>query len=724
MPVLAENVLPALQQLYDSGRRYEFLAQAHRLLAAAPVAPELACLTLRALVELGLGGPALELLQLRRDLGGTAEERAALRASLAALPSGRVPWSELEATFQQNLAALATGRPEWQDAEARLRAVLGPIHLYRSRSGHHLLSRRAPGKVREWLVDLRAPETQSDMSPVAHRKRARAAVLGTRLGPLLPALYRQSQHVELWYSHPLYLLEPDWAVFAAWLHCADHTAWLVDPRVYVFVGPDAVADCARRWAQNPRLVLPGWLMDFTGQERLEDELHTAIRQAVQCDKAEYEQLCARLAERYRTRDAAYWAARFQPPGPILAVTSRFTTMLQYSTRDVLAALAAQGYQTELLIESSDHELLRPADLLRAILDLDPLLVIALDRARHAMAYLPRNLPYLLWIQDPLSELLSRAAGASVGPYDFVCGYYRRRCVDELGYPAERFMPTKVPVSTAVFHDAPLAAETARRYAADLCYVGHGSQPMEALYQKARAKYPPILHPQLAEVYARVQALLDADAERTGFTHLDALLRSVASAGKISFIDLAHRLYDVGRRQQTLAWVAAWAHQTGRRFRIYGRGWEQHPTLAEFAAGPIEHGEPLRCVYRAAPLALQLMPSGYLHQRSFEAVASGALPLTRYVLDDFGGRPLGQYVAQRDSVPAVEAAANIFPGFERVVFRTPAEFATLAETLLADESRRCQILSDFRTVVLREFTYTTVMRDVMSAFREALCRLSC
>ncbi len=50
---------------------------------------------------------------------------------------------------------------------------------------------------------------------------------------------------------------------------------------------------------------------------------------------------------------------------------------------------------------------------------------------------------------------------------------------------------------------------------------------------------------------------------------------------------AYRLYDILFRRQTLRWVAGWAEQTDRRFRLYGRGWSDDPLLAKYAVGPIE-----------------------------------------------------------------------------------------------------------------------------------------
>ncbi len=719
----SQETLSELCRLYQSPRKYEFIRRSHAALAETAEAPELARLTLRCLCELGLGGPALELLQNRRDLGLSAAERTTLRASCAALPNGRIPWSECEQTFRNNLAALARGRPQWQGAGPRLQAAVASLQLYRSVQGSYFLSRRDPGGLRVWLADLGGGEAEPQPRSPPRGRLGPTAVIGARVGTMLERIHQDTCHVALWYSHPLYLLEPDPACFAAWLHCEDHSAWLGDERVYVLVGPDVADQCIRLLERKRGLLAPTRLVNYCPQLSVAEELRAATQRLAARERAEFRHLQDELEERYRDRNAAYWAARFRPPGPVFAISSRYTTMLQYSARDALAALEEQGYATHLLLEASDHEQLRRSDICRAVLELDPLVVISIDHGRHEMPFLPRNLPFLCWIQDQLPELLCRGAGEAVGPFDLVCGYCRERCITEFGYPADRFLSVVVPVSTRIFHDGPLDAESAARYGADLCYVGHGSEPLEAVYQNARSRYPIALHPHLEEVYRRVCRVLNEQQAAGPEIATGELIRSISGDGGIRLTEFAYQAYDRGRRHQTLEWAAAWARRHRRRLRIYGRGWEKHPALGQFAAGPVEHGEPLRQAYRGSALTLQLMPEGYLHQRAFEALASGCLPLTRYCPADFAGRSVEAFLAERPSGRLATSNAAVFPGLERVVFGSPTEFSDLAEKYLSNTDQRVEVLGELRAVVLRNFTYTAIMQQIMNSWRASIERLA-
>jgi len=107
-----------------------------------------------------------------------------------------------------------------------------------------------------------------------------------------------------------------------------------------------------------------------------------------------------------------------------------------------------------------------------------------------------------------------------------------------------------------------------------------------------------------------------------------------------------RIYDRMFRHQTLEWVATWARARGRTFAIHGQGWGQHPTLREFARGEVPSGRPLRALYQASAIGLQVNGYGSLHQRLLDGLASGACMICRYNPLDFVRRP---FIALRDVI---------------------------------------------------------------------------
>jgi hypothetical protein len=221
------------------------------------------------------------------------------------------------------------------------------------------------------------------------------------------------------------------------------------------------------------------------------------------------------------------------------------------------------------------------------------------------------------------------------------------------------------------------------------------------------------------------------------------------------------------RHEALEWVARWARCTGRSLRIYGNGWSTHPTLAEFAAGPADNGRELLCIYRASRINLQLMPAGFIHQRSLDGMAAGGFFLTRLCPHDLRGTTLrrldasvrelgiattdellvsGDAGLQRllrdylgDSLTVVDHHKydllaqirlnaellypdEVFPDFPGIVFDSADEFAATADRFLNDEPRRYDIARQMHNVVVERFNYRSTLdhflRSMAAYLRQA------
>jgi hypothetical protein len=87
------------------------------------------------------------------------------------------------------------------------------------------------------------------------------------------------------------------------------------------------------------------------------------------------------------------------------------------------------------------------------------------------------------------------------------------------------------------------------------------------------------------------------------------------------------------RHQTLRWVS----DLGVDLRIYGRGWDGHPTLAKHARGTADNATQLSAIYRASRINLQTVVTGAVHQRLLDGLAAGGFFLIRRTPIDTVGR---------------------------------------------------------------------------------------
>lgn len=720
--------MATLGDLIQNGRYSDFMRNVTGVLRQQTVAPDMAKAAIALLLRIGLGGPARELLQLRDDLDPSDPAIAPLREQARATQSGRVTWTSLDRNFRGNLQALRPRRPELAaKLEALARSELPALHLYQGVDGQYFLTRRNAGDYREWLPPLSSLAEEPGLKLPPRGQMGATALVGVRHGNVLRAVAQQTADLLHGMSMPIYLIVPEQWWLAAWLHTDDYAALLADPRLLLFAGSGAVGDLRTFFSENTEITLPLHTINLSGDADLGAAVQSAIAAETQRRRLAIHTTKQALREHYAPRDAAHWASRFNGKLRILAVTSRFTSVLQYSTRDAMAALSDLGHETRIVKEAANHHSFTPLAIGREIADFEPDVVFLIDHTRLTHAYLPPNLPTLTWIQDPLAHLLSRESGESIGAFDFVCGFYRNRCVEEFQYPADQFCNALVPVSTHAFHDGPVPDDECAQFACDIMYAGSYKDSPEEHIAKFLSQSEPVMGP-LINALAQEAARRVLDGESLLEWEASELIRTMAAALGIPIDEtqreqLTHfvllRTYDLHFRGQTLDWVARWATEHGRTFRLYGSGWENHPKLRDFAVGHVEHGEPLRRAYACAKLSLQTTPSGFLHQRTHEALASGSLVVSRYTPNNFASLSPEEFIKVRNERDHGPVAGWLFPRLPEVVFNNYDEMCGVLDRFANDADDRTQTLADFRQITLSRFSYHAVLGDVFSAWREYL-----
>lgn len=716
--------------LARGGASYRSLDRGFRYLACVRGDGEVALALLRQLVQLGLGGPARELLDQRADLNPAAGEAIELRRIVAAAPTGRVNPKDVQATFIANAAALLNARPELAATVEAMRSQLPDLQLFRSSDGLVHLSRRPAGSLRMWIPALTDDAEVLDQQLQTHDLRRPTVVIGAALNRVVELIEQATRATRPDPGTPLFLLEPDLFRMAGWLASADRTALLQLRRVHLMTGPNAVAELEAFLRDEDDAPIPR--LQF--RCHVPAEVVQAVTDAVQRIHAERTTALVQLIESPEpgvfSASGSAWADRLQPGARILGITSRFSSMMQHSMRDFGLALTAMGYEFHQHMEQDDDRAHNLLSMRRAIARFKPTLIIQINHLRYEAPLAYGEIPILTWIQDPMDNLLSPKAGASLGPHDFVFGYFRDHCVQRYGYPPRQFLDQWwFPVSTATFHDAAPDQDALKRFGCDMAYVGHCHGTPQTSLQAALARFPhrrtliETIHRDVMELHRRgahpsragAEELVRAAALRLGVNLDHAEVDSIAGYAAL-------RSFDITFRHETLTWVAKWATRTGRRFRIYGRGWESHPVFSRWAAGPVDHGEPLRLALRCATFSLQTIPSGFIHQRTFESLASGSLVLSRQSPWDFHGLPLDEF-RQRTSTSgggeSIPSTFDLFPHLERVLFNSAESFEALVESLLASESQRLAVLSEFRQQVLERCTYASVAPVLLEQVRSRL-----
>lgn len=626
-----------------AGSPWDFLPIARQALAQAPGDDGVRFMAAAALARLGLRSPALV------ELGALACVRAgqthpdidALRRACEQLPSDVVDLAQRRNTLRRNVEALAsrgitleTGPQTAALARPWVRALdgnllragnlseLGPLGPARGAAAVQAQSLRRPGR------PYFSPVVLAGMAPPWHLVEAWTFTNADVVG----------------YRPRLSIVEPDAIAFAEGLSLVDLTAIIADPRTEWFVGTGAVEAFSRTWRPRFAGALPDAVLSpaFAPPQR---DVPEALKALLDAQKIEFDALRAQVDTLDVGRDSAWWARRFADarrggePLRVLVCTSRFSTFLRHAAADLCEAFTRAGCATRLLVEPDGFSWLSGVGYLREAAQHRPDLIVMLNFPRHMLrTVLPKNVPLVCWVQDALPHLFDSAVGKAQGPLDFLAGYLFPELFSKFGYPRERAMDAVVVAHSDKFGSA--HGRPARRH--ELVAITHHSETVDAMHQRLVREAP---EPAIAQVFELCRPRVEEAVARAGVFPPSVALRQAAEQSLLEVTGgvedraraMVQRLYaqplaDRMFRQQTLEWAARIAGRRGWRFALYGKWWEKHPTLSNFARGELTHGNDLRDVYASAALNLHASINTLVHQRVLECALAGGLTACRYQRD--------------------------------------------------------------------------------------------
>ncbi|MHC4977335.1 MAG: hypothetical protein ACYTF7_12165, partial [Planctomycetota bacterium] len=367
-----------------------------------------------------------------------------------------------------------------------------------------------------------------------------------------------------------------------------------------------------------------------------------------------ESLRGRVEAMYGERDATWWRGRYDEAGGggaslrVLVLSTAHSTFLRHSGEDLVEAWYDAGHEARLVCEPDRHTSLKAPSYLRVIEDFEPDLVMVCNFTRRQLAnVIPVNVPFVCWIQDRMAHLFDPELVRTRGRLDYFVGHLYGEVFAREGMERGSWS-SPVLVSGRKFHDGDADEELRERFACDVAYVSHQSQSVEELYAECvrGVSSDPLCARLLVdikdEVLERFADTEDESPYRERF-RLAANLYRFKGRGRskaMQGVDI-NRMWDMFGarlaerfvRMQTLEWARELCEAHDWTMRLYGNGWDRHPSLGGLAAGEIGHGEELRACYRCAGAHLHASAHTVGHQRVFECVLSGGMMLRRIALED-------------------------------------------------------------------------------------------
>ena len=606
----------------------------------------------KAFVRIGLAGIAVRMLQSAGGVLAAEPQLAALAERLTRLPSGEIHRDILANRARRNLDVMVPTRANLQPLRDRCADFISTFRVFASSSGNQYVLRDSPDGKLDFVFPFGDQLSITNALKLPEIGQTTSFVM---VGVPNAALWMRllQQRAPNGYVPPIDVVEPDSEILLLWLHLIESAEALGDERVALFTDPDCLDQYRYFLVNHPwRWPATQILTNFRPRWRppIIDKQFQDLIIAARGERKR--QIKAALDDRYTLCDVEYWRRRYQAaastgkPLRIVGFTTRYSTVLQHSMRDLAAAFARRGCTFDIVKQPNQY--CAAVDVAGTLAAGEYDMIVAIDHLRFEFAdSIPANIPFVCWIQDYMDQLWDARAGQSVGELELVIGHSPQVMSSLYGYPIERFIASNNLTDADVYSSDPVPECDRAQYACDVSYVSHGSGTPEQLINEISAGSTPAFHRMLSRFCALARERLETRGFATPFELLEMMLLAEQQTGHPPLspqVRYSHvypqlaRIYDRLFRHEALEWAAEWALAGNRTFRIFGRAWENHPTLKRFACGEVESGFPLRCLYQASSVSLQINGYGSMHQRLLDGLATGAFMLSRYNPSDFIRQP--------------------------------------------------------------------------------------
>lgn len=642
-------------RLGQAGRPWDFLSIASQALRQVPGDIGLRLMTAASLVRLGLRTAAADQLSAIPDQVIQNPDVSGLVGVVRTMPSDLMSAPDRIATCRANLLALGDRGPG-VGAEFERWMAGCPGTLYCRATDGNVIHRGVNAGADGWLdwTDQRtaaANLARDHFNPSTPDFERPVYLEGVDPPWILRALALARPRQGTGHTPSITVLQSDADQFFDGLSIADLRDVLSVGNIIALIGPDASTRLRERLLSRAHYQIAGpGITTMLTRERLSPPISEVLPEAMRHQEDLMSALRNRTATLYAgsTSDPSArhsWKDRFDQalsggePLRILIPTTRYSTFIQYASRDLCRSFETMGHEARILIEPDDASKFAATAYLAEIESFRPDLVVLINYPRAMMGdAIPAHIPFVCWTQDAMPHLFDRAMGQSQGPLDFVVGHLFDELFSTYGYPRKQAMLAGILADERKFHAGPVTDRA--RFECEIAYVSHQSETPQAQHERLRAEFADNallvravdrLRPLLAqEVCKPLAGMALCDIQRIV---ADTLRAESGRQPEPKAADMLIRIYcqphlDRLMRHQTLEWAAAIADRRGWRFKLYGKGWEEHPRLAPYASGALGHGDELRSSFQAAGVHLHMTAHTLVHQRLIECVLSGGFPLCR------------------------------------------------------------------------------------------------
>jgi tetratricopeptide (TPR) repeat protein len=287
---------------------------------------------------------------------------------------------------------------------------------------------------------------------------------------------------------------------------------------------------------------------------------------------------------------------------IFLLACRYTTVIQYSSRDLTAALKRKGCEVHFVIEDNELERLETRHYYEEFSKTIPNAVININHLYNN--HMHEDTYNITWWQDPMPEI-TRGEQINWRKRDLVISAYNAfdtplyKTGAKQVYRQDHCIDPEIFFSSTPLTQRKKIVFIGSSYIGQLNNSGKKGQQIIALMQE--------------------KMVLGQDIS-------DSFLQELSEKFTIHFDEIFYNLLPFVVRDTSVEWLCSIADSLDYEVEVYGRWWDKNPIVAPFFKGELDHGPIVAKVYNEAKYAIAAMHRTVNSQRVAEIAACGCIPV--------------------------------------------------------------------------------------------------
>ncbi|MGE5390777.1 MAG: glycosyltransferase [Deltaproteobacteria bacterium] len=515
-------------------------------------------------------------------------------------------------------------------------------------------------------------------------------------------------HLFLWADIPLYLFYRNFEDFIQCMQLYDLSPVLESQRVVFIFGMKELT----QYFYDPQSLPPVRLFNVQNNDEV-TQFFIGYRDYI---PEEINKLKHSINDYYGSISRENILDKIQDGKPrILFLTSRFTTALQYYTRDCALACERLGIQTRVLLEQSNMHVNSEYSCLKIIDDFKPDIIFQIDHFRWEWPYIPENLVFVTWVQDLLPNISSRESALRLGPLDFILNALVTN-IDYLldhGYNRDVIIEGPIGGNPHIYKDYSLNESEKETYNTDICLFSNAGNPQKGLDKILYMLRDSPISDLLAKIFkSAYREMYESFYNEEIIYSLDDYIKFImkyfeqnniaAPEGMVATIAEQWRL-EVGFRILRSV-PLEWLHERGYNMKIWGSEWVDHPVLGQYAQGVAANGETLSKIIKASKIILGTNPGITTHPRVFESILSNRFYLGYAMPEKEDWANIRKYLQEDEDIVFAYSREDLYKKLDYY---------------LENEEARVKTVSNARKKIMEHLTYEALMTRMLKELADKL-----